>query len=167
LRKIQSQIEYFEPRFDPTVIAVANPSASKGRDTAPNSNGVTPSTKPPALYYSAADYRALYLKGELTPTAVAKAILPLIRKDLSPAGEHAIAFFDTRVDLVIAAAKASTLRYKEKHSLGPLDGVPTAIKDGECLSIRVLNFPLRLNCAETHPNVYLISNTTTWKRMKR
>jgi hypothetical protein len=141
LRKIQSHIEYFEPRFDPTVIAVADPSASKGNDTTPKSNGVTPTTKPSALYYSAADYRALYLKGELTPTAVAKAILPLIRKDLSPAGEHAIALFDTRVDLVIAAAKASTLRYKERRSLGPLDGIPTAIKDGECLSVLVFELP--------------------------
>ena len=123
------------------MIAVADPSASKGKDTTPNSNGVTPSTKSSALYYSAADYRALYLKGELTPTAVAKAILPLIRKDLSPAGEHAIAFFGTRVDLVIASAKASTLRYKEKRSLGPLDGVPTAIKDGECLFVLVFVLP--------------------------
>ena len=133
LRKIQSHIENYEPRFDPMVIPVADPSASKGEDTTPTSNGVASSTKPSALYYSAADYRTLYLKGELTPTAVAEAILPLIRRDLSPPGKHSIAFFDTRVDLVISAAKASTLRYKEKRSLGPLDGVPTAVKDGECL----------------------------------
>lgn len=63
--------------------------------------------------------------------AVAKAILPLIRRDTSPPGEHSVAWFDSRVDLVLAAAAASTLRWKEKRPLGPLDGVPTAIKD-EC-----------------------------------
>ena len=71
----------------------------------------------------------MYLSGELTPTAVAHAILPLIRRDLSPPGIHSIAWFDSRVDLILAAAEASTLRYKEKRPLGPLDGVPTAVKD--------------------------------------
>lgn len=81
-------------------------------------------------YYSASDYRELYLSGELTPTAVANAILPLIRRDTSPPGEHSMAWFASRVDLILAAAEASTLRYKEKRPLGPLDGVPTAVKGG-------------------------------------
>lgn len=80
-------------------------------------------------YYSVADYHALYLSGDLTPTAVAKAILPLIRRDISPPGEHSIAWWDSRVDLVLAAAEASTLRYKDKRPIGILDGVPTGIKD--------------------------------------
>jgi Asp-tRNA(Asn)/Glu-tRNA(Gln) amidotransferase A subunit family amidase len=88
-----------------------------------------PAKKLSRKYYTVADYHRLYVSGELTPTAVAKAILPLIRKDTSPPGEHSIAFFDSKVDLVLAAAEASTLRYKEKRPLGPLDGVPTAIKD--------------------------------------
>jgi Asp-tRNA(Asn)/Glu-tRNA(Gln) amidotransferase A subunit family amidase len=137
------------------VIGVADPSASSVEDTTPHSNGVAPSAKPSALYYSAADYRALYLKGELTPTAVAEAILPLIRRDLSPPGAHSIAFFDSRVDLVRAAAKASTLRYKGKRSLGPLDGVPTAIKDGEYLSW-LLKVLLGFKPSKTCPNVYLL-----------
>jgi Asp-tRNA(Asn)/Glu-tRNA(Gln) amidotransferase A subunit family amidase len=83
----------------------------------------------PNEYYSVADYQALYLSGELTPTAVARALLPLIRKDISPPGSHSIGWFDTRVDLVMAAAEASTLRYKNKAPLGPLDGIPAAIKD--------------------------------------
>lgn len=59
---------------------------------------------------------------------MAKAILPLIRGDTTPPGEHSIAWFETRHDLVLAAAEASTLRWKEQRPLGPLDGVPTAIK---------------------------------------
>lgn len=76
-----------------------------------------------------AHYRALYLSGELTPLDVAQSILPFIRRDTSPPGEHSTAWFDVKVDLVIKAAEASTLRYREKRSLGPLDGVPTAVKD--------------------------------------
>lgn len=80
-------------------------------------------------YYSVADYHALYLSGELTPTAVAKAILVLVRRDISPPGEHSIAWWDSRVDLILAAAQASTLRFRNKRPIGILDGVPTAIKD--------------------------------------
>lgn len=95
--------------------------------TPPNAGSNAPS--PARKYYSAADYRELYISGELTPTAVAKAILPLIRRDTKPPGEHSIAWFDSRIDLILLAAEASTLRYKEKRSIGPLDGVPTAVKD--------------------------------------
>lgn len=58
-----------------------------------------------------------------------KAILPLIRRDNSPPGEHSIAWIDSRIDLILAAAEASTLRWKEKSPLSLLDGVPTAVKD--------------------------------------
>ena len=80
-------------------------------------------------YYSVADYHALYLSGELTPTAVAKAILPLIRRDVSLPVEYSVAWWDSRVDLILAAAKASTLRYKNNRPIGILDGIPTGIKD--------------------------------------
>jgi Asp-tRNA(Asn)/Glu-tRNA(Gln) amidotransferase A subunit family amidase len=71
----------------------------------------------------------MYLTGELTPTAVAKALLPLIRRDTSPAGKYSLGWHETRVDLVMGAAAASTLRYKQGKPIGPLDGVPTGIKD--------------------------------------
>jgi len=127
LRKIRYLIEDYEPRFDPTVIRLEDPIPTK------DDNITTPSLEPrkefPRKYYTAADYQALYKSGELTPTAVAKAILPLIRRDTSPPGKFSIGWFDSRVDLVLKAAEASTLRYKEKRPLGPLDGVPTGIKD--------------------------------------
>jgi hypothetical protein len=129
LRLIRTHIENYEPRYDPTVVPVAESTATaKTPDSVPSAK-----SKPspvPKHYYSASDYRALYISGELTPTAVANAILPLIRRDTTPPGEHSIAWFDSRVDIVLAAAEASTLRYKEKRSLGPLDGVPTAVKGG-------------------------------------
>lgn len=129
LRKLQVHIENTEPRFDPAVIPFPGPSGTDKKDVPNGANGHLAPKKLSRKYYTVADYQALYLSGELTPTAVAKAILPLIRKDISPPGEHSIAFFDSKVDMVLAAAEASALRYKEKRPLSPLDGVPTAIKD--------------------------------------
>lgn len=131
LRKIQLSIEDYEPLFDPTVIPLEDPLLSATDAEAEPPSELRRRAKFPdgARYYSAADYRALYLSGELTPLDVAKALLPLIRRDITPRGPHSVAWFDTKVDLVLKAAKASTQRYQEKRSLGPLDGVPTAVKD--------------------------------------
>lgn len=78
---------------------------------------------------SVASYRALYLSGELTPLDVVNAILPLIRRDLSPPGKYSVGWFDVKADQILDAAKASTERYKTHASLGPLDGIPTGVKD--------------------------------------
>lgn len=80
-------------------------------------------------YYTSADYHALYKSGELTPTAVVEGLLPLIRRDTSPKGEHSVSFIDSKADIIRAAAAASTQRYKTGTPLGPLDGVPVAVKD--------------------------------------
>lgn len=90
----------------------------------------TPS-KPFSLtgYYSASTYRNLFLTGQLTPTDVAKAILPLIRRDIEPKGPHHLYFFDSKAELVLKAAEESTQRYRENRTLSPLDGVPCGIKD--------------------------------------
>lgn len=82
-----------------------------------------------APYYSVSDYRAMYLSGQATPTDVARALLPLIRRDISPQGKHSTAWIDTKVELVLKAAEESTIRYRQNRSLGPLDGVPASIKD--------------------------------------
>ncbi|KAK2625661.1 hypothetical protein QTJ16_004973 [Diplocarpon rosae] len=134
LRKIRTYLEYYEPRYDPTVVPRANPSSPFDSIEDPPVPVPVPSiAELPSnvlnRYYSVTDYQNLYLSGELTPTAVARALLPLIRRDTSPPGRHSIGWFETRVDLVMAAAEASTLRYKNKAPLGPLDGIPTAIKD--------------------------------------
>ncbi|CAF9919184.1 MAG: hypothetical protein ALECFALPRED_001080, partial [Alectoria fallacina] len=131
LRKIRRHLEDYEPRYDPTVIPIADSSArSYSRDVPHLSSGTSILEDiGNKKYYSVVDYNALYLSGELTPTAVVTAILPLIRRDISPPGDHSIAWWDSRVDLVLAAAEASTLRYKNKRPIGILDGVPTGIKD--------------------------------------
>ncbi|WEW57523.1 amidase [Emydomyces testavorans] len=130
LRHIRKNIEDYEPRFDPTVVPPPNPlNAERENDLLLHTENLSVLKTPPTRYYSVADYHAMYMAGELTPIAVAKAILPLIRRDIKPPGEHSLAWFDTKVELVLAAAEASTLRYKTKCPLGLLDGIPTAVKD--------------------------------------
>lgn len=85
--------------------------------------------KGPGGYYTSADYHALYVSGELTPTAVVETLLPLVRRDVQPAGKHSTAFLESQADIIRAAAEASSDRYKKGQPLGPLDGVPVAIKD--------------------------------------
>lgn len=80
-------------------------------------------------YYTSADYHALYSSGELSPTAVVEALLPLIRRDAKSPGKHSTAFLESQAEIIRQAAAASTERYKKGQSLGPLDGVPVAIKD--------------------------------------
>lgn len=46
-----------------------------------------------------------------------------------PRSHHATAFIDSHVDTIVAAAEASTARYRAGKPLSVLDGVPTAIKD--------------------------------------
>lgn len=127
LRKIRKHIEDAEPRYDPTVLPLP---MDEAKDPAVLHRESAVKAKPhPLKYYSVNDYHEMYLSGVVTPLAVARAILPLIRRDTNPPGEHSIAWFDTKVSQVLAAAEASTKRYKEGRSLGPLDGVPTAVKD--------------------------------------
>ncbi len=71
-----------------------------------------------------ATYCSAYKQGTLTPIAVAKALLNLIQ-----GSQHKAAFLEIKPLIVIAAADKSTKRYREGKSLGPLDGVPVAVKD--------------------------------------
>lgn len=143
LRRIQLQIQDYEPFFEPSIVPLPEADGHVPETTEDAKQLPLDLTLPQALtaaaaatgerfpasrYYSAADYHAMYLSGEMTPTAVAKTLLPLIRRS-APRGAHAAAWFDTKEDLVLQAAAASTLRYQKKQPLGPLDGVPTAVKD--------------------------------------
>ncbi|EAW07341.1 amidase [Aspergillus clavatus NRRL 1] len=119
------ELRQYAPRYDPTVIPVGDSSTSAAEDLPPSSAKEKGSTG----YYSSADYHALYRSGKLTPTAVAETLLPLIRRDVHPPGKHSVAFVESQAELVLAAAEASTKRYKAGQPLGPLDGVPVAVKD--------------------------------------
>ncbi|EER38178.1 N-acylethanolamine amidohydrolase [Histoplasma capsulatum H143] len=123
LREIPSLADY-APRYDPTVIPIVDPI------TAQTSSLPAPIQRRDGQgYYTSADYHALYLSGELTPTAVVEALFPLIRRDITPPGEFSVGFLESRIDIIRAAAAASTERYKIRKPLGPMDGVPVAIKD--------------------------------------
>ena len=127
IRPIRFQIEDYEPRFNPTVSPIAQPDDVKDAIAAESS--LPPAPKIPLKYHSVAEYHALFLKGDLTPLDVAEALLPLIKRDASPPGEHSTAWFYTKEAEILKAARESTQRYKENKPLSKLDGVPTAVKD--------------------------------------
>lgn len=136
IRKIRSHLENYEPLFNPAVFPLPlskedadleNEEAQL--DDAARQRQRAQSAAQSISFPSVANYRDLYLSGQLTPNDVVRAILPLVRGDTSPPGRHSMAWTQMRIDLILEAAEASTLRYQNKTSLGPLDGVPTAIKD--------------------------------------
>jgi len=119
------ELDEYEPRHDPTVIPIASSSDPKAV-----SIEHLPPPRPRAhahQHYTSADYVSSYKSEELTPSDVAEVLIPLISRDAK--GEHSVAFLESKAELVRAAAQASTKRYQEGKSLGPLDGVPVAVKD--------------------------------------
>ncbi|KAI1619733.1 amidase [Exophiala viscosa] len=119
-----SHLTDYEPRLDPTVIPV--PTSSDTPIALPELS--SPATQI-SNYHTCADYHAAYTSGNLTPSDVAEYLLLLIRRDTEPAGPYSVAFIDSNVELVRAAAKASTQRYRDGRPLSVLDGVPLAVKD--------------------------------------
>ncbi|KAF2865896.1 amidase signature enzyme [Massariosphaeria phaeospora] len=123
------ELRNHQPRFDPTVIPAhecavdASPAADsslalRGRLSSGRSN-----------FPSVADYHAAYASGALTPLDIVETLLPLVRRDVSAPTPHSTAFIEVQVDMVRAAAEASTARWKAGTARGLLDGVPIAIKD--------------------------------------
>ncbi|KAK5144968.1 hypothetical protein LTR04_001424, partial [Oleoguttula sp. CCFEE 6159] len=136
------ELEDIAPRYDPTVIPVQDSSTSVQKNTDRRSLRQPTQRDTPlsGRYNSVWEFHGAYNSGYLTPSTVVEALLPLIRRDLKVPTKHSKAFLDTKVELVRAAAAASTLRYRNKRSLGILDGVPVAVKDevdlkgyGRCL----------------------------------
>ncbi|KAI0161200.1 amidase signature enzyme [Xylariaceae sp. FL1272] len=78
-------------------------------------------------FYSAADYHELYKSGDLTPTQVVEALIPLISRESN--GKYESAWADIQKDMLLEAAKSSTARYRDGKSLGILDGVPIGVKE--------------------------------------
>ncbi len=119
------ELDGYEPRYDPTVIPILDSSNSEAvsvhsiQAPGPRLNS--------HHHYTSADYISAYKSGKLTPSDVAEVLIPLISKD--PEGEHSVAFLECEAELVREAAKASTQRYQQEKPLGPLDGVPLAVKD--------------------------------------
>lgn len=121
------ELDDVDPVYNPLVIR-----SSKGeRGTGKWSENSTLRRPGSRAYPSVLDYHEAFKAGQVTPTAVAKALLPLIRRDVAKPTKHATAFLESRVDLVLKAAEESTARYESGKPLGPLDGVPVAVKDEE------------------------------------
>ncbi|MCJ1346125.1 hypothetical protein MMC31_004337, partial [Peltigera leucophlebia] len=144
LRQYEQFLHDFEPRYDPTVIPIKPATAAAVKD----SSSIEPSGHSPALltqleshlnelaivgkyreynprHYTVADYNTAYKSGILEPLAVAKAILKILQT--SPA--HKVAFVRSHETIVLAAAKASTARWKAGQPISVLDGVPVGVKD--------------------------------------
>ncbi|CRG89316.1 Fatty acid amide hydrolase [Talaromyces islandicus] len=117
-------LDTYSPRFDPTVIPIASDAVASSTEALP-----APQQTRISGFWTSADYRQRYLSGDLTPTVVVETLLPLIQKDSKSPGRFSIGFLESQADVVRAAAAASTRRYSAGESLGPLDGVPVAVKD--------------------------------------
>ncbi|KAK4241825.1 amidase signature domain-containing protein [Achaetomium macrosporum] len=111
-------------------------------------------------FYSAADYHELYKSGEVTPLQVAEALLPLLRRDVRPQSKYAIAWTQTNVDDVLAAAKASTDRWAAGKPLGILDGVPFGVKDDVDVKGFVSTMGMKVDKSEDYFNKP--STKTAW-----
>lgn len=130
------ELDGVDPRYEPTVIRASKDSRPDGRTHLKalldeDLGFDRPST---GVYPSILDYHEAYRSGKLTPTAVAEALLPLIRRDVKSPTKHSTSFLETRDDIVLKAAEESTQRYKNGSFLSPLDGVPVAVKDEEDLA---------------------------------
>ncbi|MFH1130999.1 MAG: amidase [Pseudomonadota bacterium] len=79
-------------------------------------------------FESASEFVAAYRQGRSSPIIVAKRIIKHILE--SDETEPALrAFVAQDAQDLLDQAHASALRYSEKRALGPLDGVPVAVKD--------------------------------------
>lgn len=90
LRGLKKELENIECRFDPTVIPFKH-----GDDSVASYTDESALRDPPKAanrFYSVKDYHEAYKSGILTPTDVANALLPLIRRDVPKRNSHSTAF---------------------------------------------------------------------------
>ncbi len=100
---------------------------------------------PPAAWpRSSAAYAARYKSGLVSPRQVAEASLKAARELAGRLGGPAICLYDDEVAL--AAADESTARWKAGVPRGPLDGVPTVIKEQTAMA----GLPVRAGTAFLH-----------------
>lgn len=123
-------LDGYDPRCDPTVVPIDESDAGNSTLVGTLSSSYNLDLTSTNRHYSIEDYHSAYEAGNVTPTAVAEALLDLISKH----PEHKVAFLEIKKELVIAAAEASTQRYKAGKALGMFDGVPVGVKGKSRLS---------------------------------
>ncbi|OWY52025.1 amidase signature enzyme [Alternaria alternata] len=123
------QLDGIDPRYDPTVIPVAEANEAPTSYTDKSSLRESFNHASSSRFHSIKDFHDAYSSGALTPTDVIEHLLPLIRRDVAQRSPYSTAFMDSKVDMVRQAAEASTQRYKQGKPLGILDGVPFGVKD--------------------------------------
>lgn len=127
----------YDPRYDPTVVPIHDSNAHNSASIKALDSSYHPSLTSTNHHYSIKDYHSAYEAGDTTPIAVAEALLDLISKH----PKHKDAFVDIRKERVIAAAEASTQRYKAGKALSMFDGVPVGVK-GKSLPLCLDNWHL-------------------------
>lgn len=130
--KDMAVLREYNPRLDPAVVSL--PSSGSAVLASVKDLPAPQRRKNDTAYYTSADFVALYTTGALTPVDVVEHLLPLIRRDTKPPGKYSVGWLSVRADLILEAARASAERYKARTPLGPLDGVPIAVKD--CVDIK-------------------------------
>ena len=125
-------LDDYDSRYDPTVVPIDESDADVSASIKALSSSYNPSLTGTKRHYSIKDYHSAYKEGKTTPTAVAETLLDLISKH----PKHKDAFLEIQKERVLAAAEASTQRYKEGKALGIFDGVPVGVK-GKSLSFYV------------------------------
>jgi Asp-tRNA(Asn)/Glu-tRNA(Gln) amidotransferase A subunit family amidase len=131
------QITLSEP---PTLYPLVAPTSEQTQE-APAA--FTPGPPPEGFpYRTAADYATAYQRGELSPLEAAEAVLAAIEASESRKPPLR-AFLAVLREDVLAQAQAATERIKAGRALGPLDGVPLAIKD----EIDMLPYPTTVGTA--------------------
>ncbi|ORY57736.1 amidase signature domain-containing protein [Pseudomassariella vexata] len=121
-------LDKLQYRYEPTVIPIAEENASTQVELGPELYIRMPDDLP-GRYYTVADYHEAYKTGQVTPLQVAKALLPIIRRDLTPPGKYSSAWVSSDVHRILTDAKASTERYASGKFLSIVDGVPFGVKD--------------------------------------
>ena len=116
-----SDLQDYEPRYDPTVIPTALSAPAVAIQDLPSPSA----RKNDQLHYGVGDFHTAYTSGQTTPTAIAEALIPLIRKG----GEHAVAFLQVKEQVLLQKAEEATRRFQQGKPRGVLDGVPVAVKD--------------------------------------
>lgn len=128
------ELEGYSARWDSTVIPIAHfDSEEESKELTLLELPKPRNRRDGQAYYTTADYHDAYVSGRLTPSDVAEVLLPLITRRKArgkgSTSRYSVAYLDVQPEIVRAAARASTERYRAERPLSVLDGVPIAVKD--------------------------------------